>query len=77
MILIASIALNISDPAALLLDDDRLVKSGDVVDEYVTQASSVYSQMEEPLVEEPDMEKPQVEKPGLEKVELGDWYPQI
>jgi len=77
MILIASIALNISDPAVLLRDDDKFVKNGDVIDEYVTQASSVYSRMEEPLVEESDIEKPQVEKPRLEKAELGDWYPQM
>jgi hypothetical protein len=61
MILIASIALNISDPAALLRDDDKHVKNGEVFDEYVA-TPSVYSQME---------------KPRLEKAELGDWYPQM
>jgi hypothetical protein len=71
MILIASIALNISDPAVLLWDENKLVKNGEVVDEYVA-TPSVYSQ-----IEEPEMKEPQIEKPRLEKVELGDWYPQM
>ena len=66
MILIASIALNICDPATLLRDDDKLVKNGEVFDEYVATAS-VYSQIE----------APQMEKPRLEKAEFGDWYPQM
>jgi hypothetical protein len=76
MILIATIALNICDPATLLRDDDKLVKNGEVFDEYVATAS-VYSQMEEPQTEESQMEKPQMEKPRLEKAEFGDWYPQM
>jgi hypothetical protein len=77
MILIASIALNLSNPAALLRDDDKFVKNDEVIDEYVTQASSVYEQIEASLVEGSDIEKPQVEKPRQEKAELGHRYPQM
>jgi magnesium-transporting ATPase (P-type) len=76
MILIASIALNIFDPAVLLWDKDKLVKNSEVDDEYVA-TPSVYSQMEEPEMEEPQMEKPQIEKPRMEKEGLGDWYAQM
>jgi hypothetical protein len=71
MILTASIALDICDPAALLKDDDKHINNGELFDEYVA-TPSVYSQMDEPEMEEPQMEKPRMEKEGL-----GDWYPQI
>jgi hypothetical protein len=54
MILIASIALNICDPAALLRDDDKHIKNVEVLDEYVA-TSSVNSQMGGPQMEKPGM----------------------